>query len=469
MKESEITVIAPWGDPANWYYAEYVLEDSRERAFTSLAALAKAYTNANILIAIADTLASPPVNSYNDVINSAKNYAEKFLCNLKASITVLPGVIKQANREFKGSPTDYYYAMLKEILETLKKDSNTEIVLDLTHGVNYMPSLTLKAVEEAASITSLLKTLKHRREVRLSVYNSDPVIPPPNTREQLTRRNRTKHPCNPRDPKVKPLEIKINRVLKLTCTTLNLISNIESLDLRGSPHIIRLEQLPKEHAKKYVLDKETTQEFKTTVREAQRILKMLRYGLIPLLLYYTSKRGSELREKLEKTIDKAVNLWNQAINVKTQDNNITVERYRRFDEGYRLVLYAYYVLEPLVSLVENQNPHPEIRIEVAKKLVEALGKTVAIIKAIHDVEISKLKKAKETSKIGNTWTSLSKVYSVEVKPCDLGRFIRDLLAHGGWHTEVVEVKLDQTGEIIYRVNEDFKCQNRNIWSIIDSL
>ncbi len=464
-----VFVLAPWGDPANWHYVEYVLESRNDKvvvkSFTSLTALATVYKGANIVIIVADTLANPQASDYDSVLRSAEAYARRYLCGLEASVLVLPGVIWQSNRVFEGSATDYYYTLLARMLDGATKGEPIDtIVLDLTHGINYMPSLALKAAEEAASILSLVKALTGEGDsTELVVYNSDPVIPPRDVRERLKRSK--EDPCKPQGIDTEPLRAKLNRVFRRRYTVLDLISNIESMELKRAVDAL------KATSRECTIDRNIVRELRNATLEAKRILKMLRHGLVPELLYYVSKNGEKLQEGLEKALDDVRRLWLEGVVVENADGRLRVRRCRRLDEGYRILLYAYNILGPLRKLVETYTPEIGISIDVAKALQKALSRSTAI-KTIQDREMSKLEKAAKEGKIPASWTLLAEVYNQQtIQYKDKEMFKRDLLAHGGWHTDVIEVRRGVESEILYRVNEDIEIKREriSIWELVDEL
>jgi len=90
-------------------------------------------------------------------------------------VIVTPGVgeFKMANgwiKVFRGSLSDYYSYALYKICEILSKHSDCDLkaFLDLTHGINYMPTLTYRALKESLEIAAL------GRSIELTVYNSEP-------------------------------------------------------------------------------------------------------------------------------------------------------------------------------------------------------------------------------------------------------------------------------------------------------
>jgi len=66
-----------------------------------------------------------------------------------------------------GRATDYYHFLMAELARRLPA-GDVEIVLDLTHGLNFMPALTYRAVRELSTIGAYFGSIK------LTVVNSEP-------------------------------------------------------------------------------------------------------------------------------------------------------------------------------------------------------------------------------------------------------------------------------------------------------
>ncbi|ABM80564.1 CRISPR-associated CARF protein Csx1 [Hyperthermus butylicus] len=463
----EILAVAPWGDPAGWTYTRYRLKAGGKtvevESFTGLAAVAKAYPEARILIVAADTLADPAftLTGYEDVIDSARRYVKNYLCQLqgKAEVHILPGVIAQKHRVFRGKPTDYYYKLLDTLIKPAWEGETVKaIVLDLTHGINYMPSTALKAVEEVAALHALAASLKHSKAetVKVEVYNSDPIILPADERKKLARNRQ--YPCKPA-ASIEPPTATIHLIMARRYTTLDLISNIDSL-------INTAEKTPvKPTSRECTIGRDEKQELDEAVDEALKLLKMLRYGLIPQLVYYTAKYAAKLLEKLKQAYNTTEKLWHEGITVKKTPEKLEVTRCRQLTEAYKTILYTYTIAKILEEeLIDTTTP----TLNQAEKLRETLRHT-AIIESIQSREISKLKKKLKANLIPTEWTPLATVYQMQQQECkDKSILTRDLLAHGGWHTDIIEVK-KQDNTVAFKVKEEYKCQNRNIWQIIEEL
>jgi len=214
-------IVSIWGDPGGWTEACYrvpeiqkvekcklsdiTMSEQVHNYKCTLGALLRAYSNhvSEAIVYVADTLAfsknisqyvgpSNELRSYEDIVNRVKQYIEGILNNEKYvhpddkykvinNVVVLPnvgiyGYYKSIIAEFVGSPLNYYYGLLFDLYTRLtksmkNKDVNT-VILDVSHGVNFMPVLGFHAVIEVVKLYALEKS----GDVRLVVLNSDPVI-----------------------------------------------------------------------------------------------------------------------------------------------------------------------------------------------------------------------------------------------------------------------------------------------------
>lgn len=85
------------------------------------------------------------------------------------------GGVKQGSFLFRGSPLNSYALMRVKLLERLLEKGFDAVILDVSHGINYLPVLAKSAVLEAVETYSALSSKK----VGLAVVNSDPPFAAP--------------------------------------------------------------------------------------------------------------------------------------------------------------------------------------------------------------------------------------------------------------------------------------------------
>ncbi len=182
-------LVAPWGNPTGWSLVTYHFKGKDVESKTSLRALYEnIHPNFTFVVAL-DTLAKidgdiqgENVLNYKYVVSSVEDQLgvngkvsqELHLGETKYDLIVLPGVGNFPNGTFKGKITDYYYYLLKVLIFFFvdKLQINTrriEIHFDATHGINYTPLLTYRAIREIGEVLAIFLD-----KVRVVVYNSDP-------------------------------------------------------------------------------------------------------------------------------------------------------------------------------------------------------------------------------------------------------------------------------------------------------
>ncbi len=186
-------LVCTWGVPWRWSKAKYVLEvDGQVKSVesTTTARLLVEHINPDIIVLIVlDTLAAEILNrivtTYSELVSEVESRVRSYVkenlgLNSKTQIVVAPGIGKFSCRdvpdvrhmEFIGSMMDFYGVVLYElaaILTHLAQVSDVvELHLDLSHGLNYVPTLTYRAIRSISRVLAL------SRCVKLYVYNSEP-------------------------------------------------------------------------------------------------------------------------------------------------------------------------------------------------------------------------------------------------------------------------------------------------------
>jgi CRISPR-associated protein Csx1 len=201
-------IIAPWGQPAFWRTATYLLDDIKIDSCTSLTAVVEGFGDeSDVVILTLDSLLdeylkkgegkcyecydsyrdlvkkSADAKTYDEALNTLKEFVKDFVKCLGLSIepyvVVCPAVGSPGNIwRFTGHPTDFEAVALYHLGKLCIEKPYTRLVLDLTHGVNFMPAVTLKLAEKLASIilaAHMGSVASLEEGVELQVYNSDPL------------------------------------------------------------------------------------------------------------------------------------------------------------------------------------------------------------------------------------------------------------------------------------------------------
>ena len=204
MVNGRTLVIATWGQPASWREARYVLEDGSEvvEHCTTLPLLLRRYSDSDAVLLVLDSLIDEYLGKLQDGRCSAcydrlrgavreaansTNYGElrervrKFVIEMlrcleidgRVTVAVCPAVGRPGGQwAFHSSPRDYEAVSLAELGLNFLDRRYDRVVLDVSHGVNFMPSVALRVAERFAGL--LLVAHGDERLVTLEVYNSDP-------------------------------------------------------------------------------------------------------------------------------------------------------------------------------------------------------------------------------------------------------------------------------------------------------
>jgi len=206
-------VVATWGHPAQWHNVLYSV-GTKVRDFkccTSLIPLLKYLEGKEVDVAIValDSLAEKPRKSvdspcyicyeslskelenplkdgYRELREALEAFLRKFFqcltetygsamdVNLKR-VVIGPALGSPGgNWRFEGSAMDFEALVLGELGRLCLRERYSRLILDLTHGVNYVPSIVTRLASKLASV--LLVAHEDLREVRLTIYNSDPAV-----------------------------------------------------------------------------------------------------------------------------------------------------------------------------------------------------------------------------------------------------------------------------------------------------
>ena len=229
-------LFVPWGNPYYWkvtrYSFQYECKKTAE-SFTTLPILTDCLDPDYIVIIALDTLAPYVMGQlkrdidYYDVVEYARESVvdklDKLAIKLKGlKVEILPGIGKYNYRvqddpkkaSYEGMITDYKYSlayfMAKHFMDRLEKqppDISIRIALDLTHGVNYMPTFTYDI------LLSLSRILRYKfSNVSFEVYNTDPF----STSENIHYINKVVHVNNlSREPINEMLTPEHGRLIKI--------------------------------------------------------------------------------------------------------------------------------------------------------------------------------------------------------------------------------------------------------------
>jgi CRISPR-associated protein Csx1 len=193
MTGEETLLITVWGNPETWSTVEkYTVElpenkaQQAEKPYKStLGPLMDTYNHPKTLLYAPSTLEKPSKDkNYEQLVDEVKQYINSKLNDMlycpkpsqvETAIAPTIGSFRKNKEIYKSKGSIEVYRSYTHITayNKLMQQKPTEIIMDLSHGVNYMPTY-LRQTTETAIASYVLAT---GNTVKLLVYNSDPVAP----------------------------------------------------------------------------------------------------------------------------------------------------------------------------------------------------------------------------------------------------------------------------------------------------
>jgi len=418
----ERILIASWGVPERWganksqdqgrYLwdeVNYVIEDHEERSRSSLKPLVSKLNPKKVILVVVDTVIGEEFEDYEDLCRKVEKYYQEFCKKIQLPLTpeviVAPGVGDFEKAKFEGEMTDFYYFVSFELAKRLiSTEGELDLILDLTHGLNYAPTLLYRSLHE------LLGVLAYTRKIQLRVYNAEPYL-----------RGVESHPGG-----VKTLRIHL----------------VESKEIqpRLSAH-----RLSKEGGRAYLLKpvkkssrgksgRAVGMEEKET-KELNAFLSSIVNGL-PLALF-TFYPGNELEEKLKDACER----WRQSVEC-LKEEKMVVRRRMRFTEDFMRCVRLW-VAARSFGLERKE----EASLEELKELSEKLFEPERMKWALISTTLKGLEKEIGSKERDKEWTPLSEL----MKSGGFSR--RNFLAHAGLEYNVTEVRIS-SGKLWLRYSKE---------------
>ncbi|WP_456419553.1 CRISPR-associated CARF protein Csx1 [Methanocaldococcus infernus] len=420
VKRMKKILLAPWGFYKNWQEANYQLKDKIKKSKSSLPILYETINPDKVVIIIPDTLATINSEKYDELIKTLKEDVTNFIKELNIDmnnldIIISPGVGSFPNGRFKGKLSDYYSIILYRLSKILPiaDDEDVEVHLDVTHGVNYMPVLTYRAIKE------LLEILAIKNDVRFYVYNSDPYSPDTNLNINIVE-NVKIHPSS----FISPIYSEDKKI-------------IDYLELSGDE---------KKDISLKLRNDQVIKRFKDIKCNINAFLSSFVYGL-PLVYstFYIDHK------EIEDIINKYLDLY--YLKIVVDKNNKVVERKIGFNEGFNSLIKAYFISKvcKIDKLIKNELSLDEIR-----ELKERLFRNNRLLES----EINNI--YKNSNRETNNWVLLRDLMN-ELKKSKFE--IRNFLAHGGFEKNITEIKVD-SNRIYLRYSPNYLKEENGIKKLV---
>ena len=189
VDDKNYLIFEVWGNPHAYKSVEYYVERSnttpiREKCKSTLKALLKSYENSSCILFFPSTMGEVRKN-YDEIIKSAEERAKSFLkeedyCGIdymkRVKVKVLPGIgrFKEDGKHkiLVGRINQIRTSAFMIALEELKDANPDTVILDISHGVNYMPVYIREALFDA--VIAYI-AVSQNKKIRWIVYNSEPV------------------------------------------------------------------------------------------------------------------------------------------------------------------------------------------------------------------------------------------------------------------------------------------------------
>lgn len=422
-------LIAPLGRVEFYKEVTYVLNGRKKKSRTSLSLLKELKRPDRIILIVTDTL-SKNGKSYEEMREEIESRILAFVkeCGIpdNPEIIMAPGVGKFSEktsngrifqRNFKGRMLDYYSFLLykfSSIFCTSDSDSELSIYLDLSHGINFMPVLTYRAVRDIGRIFAINK------KVTLEVYNSDPITWHPSLEDEF-QINKVEE---------SRLEFSIEKYSGDTGKFLLLkeVERNEKIDSKEKKALCKKKDYPHKKAK-----------------DLLAFLGAVTNGLIlPIFIFYPDV------EELKRTLNETIELWVNSISFNHNNEYFICERKVAFTEFFnafiKVLVFAYCL---------NKERKSEIELREVKGLYEEIFQHMEIIKHAIEKELHKLEKIQEEIQKNKNeidkWTLLVNVKLKDANSSGKEYQIdkRNFFAHAGFEENAVELKT-KNGALLLR-------------------
>lgn len=476
---------------------------SSTKSFSTLNLLSNYLQCNKIFVVVLDTLANIENGNirYLDAIKSVESYVRRYLCvdGGNVEIVVVPGRMtvarnaggRQIRVEFNGDARDakirllldLYISVLKHGISkggrvciatwgdpktwryaeyvigdlgcSVKGGSAFSVVLDLTHGINYLPVIAREAVEEFATAVSVVLG----EEARLYIYNSDPYPIPSNVFPQRSDND----PCKPKEETASVPRLSYNLISRQFARPWD-ITRFLAYERTGS--ITKI--ISDSSGCSPVLE---PQNISKIVEISKKVVVLFRIGALIELLDLLHRNmyidSEELDKKMLDVLEAARKCWldkAQIIIDKINGDEVATTvcrtQFRKLLDTVRLIIHAHSIIVGIKNVIGDElkqqapNNCGVIKLSWIEKTFEKLLRGSHVIRSIIDVEISKMKKNINSQ----TWTIYSellqrkqqadaeekdicKKYSERVAKRNIDeKDKRDFIAHAGFHSDILEVR-----------------------------
>jgi CRISPR-associated protein Csx1 len=476
-------LIEPWGDPANWSYARYVLHEGSEvkpvepPSFTTLPAHGADYALVYVLDtlgakwlkvkeggSLAGLLKSLGEPLFKSLKNKTIEYVKRYLCGAGVpdqNICVFHGIADfyggQAPAGAGGpSPevrfsTDLESLRLSILYETFTgvaeaarprgQSEDLKILLDTSHGVNYFTITVREAVFEAAAMLSMARA----SPVELRVYSTGP---PPKRRVARSQSD----PCAPASSE-EPPEMDIYLLYKEKVHPWRLVDYLSYADL---------DRVVKQEAKKFKdlaegLNKEWKEKLSSLVK---RVLAAFRVAAVPVLVILVKEAlggNGELLKEMDDFAEKVHNEFHKSIHVDEEKGRAVVRPGIRLLDGFRALLHARAIVKGVEAAADGLKGGERASLEEVEKVRDKLLRGSKIAVELVNREIAKIRDDPART------VKSARRFCGRYEGADAQVLVRDFVAHAGFDYCLLDYDA-QSGGWAFR-----KDKGRKVYEVLDKI
>jgi len=349
--------------------------------------------------------------------------------SINLNVIVAPAIGSPGGKwVFRGDLQDYESVVLYELGKLCLDKPYSKIIADLSHGINFMPSLLMHVMHKLASIQLLAH--KDLNKVTIEVLNSDPI--PPTGLER---------------------DININKAIYENIKSISLIHTI--------PKFIDFSSIVREDdvlRNKFLSSKVAlSNEVNKVLKDIKNIYSSLYYPLPLLLHYFLCRDVCKVIEGLDSVLSKFLDY---VIIDRSNPSNPTVIRPITMNPE---ALYIYYLIRALCKRLGRYGdvePTLDYLDSEIKPIYEYVHESLYIL-IDHELSIlrascKKLRDSPVYQSIKGTWKTYSEIKSLSgessIKEIKLDK--RILIAHAGLQEELTEVLIDDKPKLRYVLNPE---------------
>lgn len=400
-------LITTWGDYSSWSKASYVFNSKEKESVSTLPILFDELKPDKVVIIIPESVIYEKFSSYDDLIQKVKEGCSNFISEklgISGEITIIVSpivgnfIIKKNGKslfylQIDRDTKDFYNFILyniSKILSNILADlkDKSEVYLDISHGINFLPTLTYQVLIE------LLSLIAYTKSISFYVYNSEPYS---------------------RD--IPELKLHINEIERREKMEPYLSSN--PLGKSGNCRLLKVRDKD-ENLSKIISEISTIRIY----NEQNAFISSIVNGL-PLVFYTFYPNHEEISNKLSCVVDK----WKETHDLITNGQKFMVKSRLSFTEDFKIFVKIWFA-----SIIFGLQRNAEAELKKIKEFINFVkhdGLKYNLLSRTLGMDLEQIK-----DKCGYEWKKLGELITKTVGDFDPQNF----LAHAGLEYNVTEAR-----------------------------